>query len=195
MPSRFRGIPENRPSGIRDRLHDLAPAASDELARIPRCSGGGWRAAEFNYKLDIKGIEVTPTRFQLRPEVFHVSDKTLDYSVVAVSPSSMDGSVKLSAMGYHRLVQETGKLAKDEPITIIQHPEGGYRQVSLRENQLVAEPKPEDLFLVYRSDTAQGSSGSPGFNDSWQAVTLHHSGKAREEGGRISSAMVAGSTL
>jgi endonuclease G len=150
---------------------------------FPRREAANGALAEFNYKLDIKGLAVTPVRFQVRPDIFFASDKVLDYAVVGIAATSTDGVAQLSSFGYHRLVQETGKLAKNEPITLIQHPDGGYRQIALRENQLMDEPKPADLFLLYRSDTAQGSSGSPAFNDSWQIVALHHSGKARQVSG------------
>ena len=140
--------------------------------------------AEFNYKLDIKGLELTPVRFDVRPDLYFTSDQDLDYALVALAQTSTDGATPLSTFGYHRLVAQTGKLAKDEPITLIQHPNGGYRQIALRENQLLEDPQPGDLFLLYSSDTAQGSSGSPAFNDSWQVVALHHSGKARQENGQ-----------
>jgi endonuclease G len=150
---------------------------------FPVAKAAAGAVAEFDYKLDIRGLEVTPTRFQVLPNVCYRSNQELDFALLAVAPKSLEGGTELTSFGYHRLVEERGKLAKNEPITIIQHPAGGRRQIALRENELVEEPSPEDLFLWYRSDTAKGSSGAPAFNDSWQIVALHHSGKARKENG------------
>jgi hypothetical protein len=47
----------------------------------------------------------------------------------------------------------------------MQHPGGGLKQVALRENQLISK---DNSTLLYRSDTAPGSSGAPCFNDTWQ---------------------------
>jgi hypothetical protein len=52
----------------------------------------------------------------------------------------------------------------------LQHPSGGLKQVALRENQLIRKGPST---LLYRSDTAPGSSGSPCFNDDWQVRLLH----------------------
>lgn len=139
--------------------------------------------AEFEYKLDIRGNEVMPTRFRIRPDIYHHSNQELDFALVALDPTSHETETALVSFGYHRLVEARGKLTENEPITIIQHPAGGRRQVALRENELIKEPTEDDLFLWYRSDTARGSSGAPAFNDSWQIVALHHSGKARKENG------------
>ncbi len=51
-------------------------------------------------------------------------------------------------------------------MTIIQHPGGDYKQVALRENKVLSKKSP--TVLLYQSDTAPGSSGSPVFNDQWQ---------------------------
>jgi V8-like Glu-specific endopeptidase len=70
-----------------------------------------------------------------------------------------------------------------EYVNVVQHPNGEPKQLALRENQIVDEL--ED-FLHYQTDTAPGSSGSPVFNDQWEAVALHHSGVPRkDEQGRI----------
>src|SRR5262249_33877165 len=37
-----------------------------------------------------------------------------------------------------------------------------------------------DNTIWYQTDTAQGSSGSPVFNDQWQPVALHHMGVAKK---------------
>jgi endonuclease G len=54
---------------------------------------------------------------------------------------------------------------------------GARRQFAIRENQCVEDRDPDVIW--YMSDTAQGSSGAPVLNDSFQVVALHHSGVAR----------------
>jgi endonuclease G len=139
--------------------------------------------AEFNYRFDVAGRPEPSHRFRLRPDVFFFNHEALDFAVVAVEPKSEDGRMNLSAFGYHRLIAETGKVLLKEWMNIIQHPGGGRRQFAMRENQCVKVDDPDVLWYV--SDTAQGSSGSPVFNDSFQVVALHHAGVPRREGGKV----------
>jgi endonuclease G, mitochondrial len=60
-----------------------------------------------------------------------------------------------------------------EVANIVQHPDGRLKEVVLRENRLVARL---DTVLHYVADTEPGSSGSPVFNNQWQAIALHHWG-------------------
>lgn len=129
--------------------------------------------AEFNYELDLMGQPKPVVRFQFDPDKFFTNEITLDYAVIAISPVPVHGNGSLDDFGYLKLKAEKGKINKGEFVTIIQHPSGLPKQVALRENQLL-ELLP--LKLLYYSDTAQGSSGSPLFNDSWEVVGLHHSG-------------------
>ncbi|QMU57328.1 MAG: hypothetical protein GKR98_03360 [Boseongicola sp.] len=56
---------------------------------------------------------------------------------------------------------------------IIQHPQGRFKEVVLRENRLVN--RFEDA-LHYVADTEPGSSGSPVYNSEWKLIALHHWG-------------------
>lgn len=133
---------------------------------------------EFNYELDIFGRSLTEICFKLDPETFYFSNESLDYCFVAVSPYDVSKKVPLSNMGYHYLDPEVGKVGEDEKefLNIIHHPSGDFKQLSIRENRFT---KRTDKTLWYESDTAQGSSGGPVFNDQWQVVALHHMGKAK----------------
>jgi len=135
--------------------------------------------AEAHYVLDIAGNPAPSYRFAIRGDLFYISDQQLDFSLVAVDPVAQDGNTRLSQFGYHRLIAEPNTIGDGAAMTLIQHPGGERRQLSIRENELV---KILDQFLWYRSDTAPGSSGAPAFNDSFQVVALHHSGVAREDG-------------
>ena len=134
--------------------------------------------AEFDYALDINGIERKGPTFLVRPQDFYESSETLDFALVAIEARPRSGTSRLSDFGYLRLNPTLGKINTGEFVSIIQHPSGLPKQVSLRENKLISiEPN----FLVYASDTAQGSSGSPLFNDSWQVVGLHSAGVPRTD--------------
>lgn len=56
------------------------------------------------------------------------------------------------------------------PVNIIQHPEGGPKQIGFR-NNLTADA--DTYNIGYFTDTKGGSSGSPVCNDAWQVIALH----------------------
>ena len=134
--------------------------------------------AEFNYRFDVSGRPESSYRFRLRPDLFFYNNEKLDFALVSVDPVSEDG-VPLATFGYHRLIPERGKMLLKEWMTVIQHPGGARRQFAIRENQCVDDEDPDVIW--YRSDTAQGSSGSPVLNDSFQVVALHHAGVPRKD--------------
>jgi endonuclease I/V8-like Glu-specific endopeptidase len=136
---------------------------------------------EFNYQDGIDGQPLQSVRLKLNPDAFFLADKSLDYALVAVQTEPHCPSLK--QFGWHRLIEDEGKVIIGEYVSIIQHPGGEPKQVALRENQLV-DVLPE--FLHYQTDTAVGSSGSPVFNDQWEVVAVHHSGvPKRDRQGRI----------
>ncbi len=129
--------------------------------------------AEFNYELDILGHPKPTTRFNVAPATYYWANEELDFALVAIDPLPQLGTSSLADFGWLRLNPQIGKINETEFVSIIQHPGGSPKECSIRENQLI---KITDTTLVYWSDTACGSSGSPVFNDSWQVVGLHHSG-------------------
>lgn len=139
--------------------------------------------ADFNYELDPSGQERVPVRFGFEPGRFFYTNDRLDFSVVAVAPTSLTGDEDLEDWGWLPLSDAPGKADPGEYLTIIQHPSGQMKQVCVRENKLL---KYVGDFLWYNTDTTAGSSGSPAFNRFWQVVALHHSGVPRKNAqGRI----------
>ncbi len=59
----------------------------------------------------------------------------------------------------------------DDRVYIIQHPAGGAKKIGMIHN--VVRYVSDDV-LQYLTDTEEGSSGSPVFNERWQLVALHH---------------------
>lgn len=134
--------------------------------------------ADFDYELDVTGMERRPVSFGFEPgKLFYTNDK-LDYSIVAVAAQSIDGGRKLSDWSWLPLSGMPGKGDPGEYLTIIQHPAGQMKQVCVRENKLL---KYFGDFVWYLTDTTPGSSGSPAFNRFWQVVALHHSGVAKKD--------------
>lgn len=125
----------------------------------------------FAFQDGIDGRPLVPAVFQLEPLRFFVTDRALDYSLVAVAPQGVQGEA-LSSFGQLVLSEAEGQVVVGEFVNIIQHPRGEPKQISLRENQIVDVL---ERFLHYESDTREGSSGSPVFNDQWEVVALHHS--------------------
>ncbi|MFL6207923.1 MAG: DNA/RNA non-specific endonuclease [Pyrinomonadaceae bacterium] len=138
---------------------------------------------EFNYQFDSRGKPLQSEIFALQPEAFFFTDSDLDFSLVAVAETALSDNRALADFGWLTLNREVGKVLVGEYLTIIQHPSGAFKQIAVRENQLI---KLLEFFLWYMTDTAAGSSGAPVFNDSWQVVALHHSGvPARDADGNI----------
>jgi endonuclease G, mitochondrial len=134
--------------------------------------------ADFDYELDVNGMERDPVRFGFEPgRLFYTNDK-LDFSIVAVASTSLAGGRSLTDWGWLPLSGEPGKGDPGEYLTIIQHPGGQPKQICVRDNKLL---KYVGDFVWYMTDTSAGSSGSPAFNRFWQVLALHHSGIAKKD--------------
>ena len=138
--------------------------ASESIASLSR--------VQFNYEERDGGVLVEPVEFQLRPDLFFLTNIALDYTFVGVADTNDQGAV-LGRFGFVPLIESEGKIAVTEPMNIIQHPSGERKRLALRKNALL------DVladFVHYEADTSPGSSGSPVFSDLWEVVALHHSG-------------------
>src|ERR1044071_6255990 len=132
---------------------------------------------QFFYEYDSQGYPLNPVIFKLDTTGFF-NNRALDYCFVAVQPMDVTGQVALASIGYLYLDRSLGKIGEVnvEKLNVIHHPQGDYKQISIRENTFVGI---EATKIFYETDTAQGSSGSPVFNDQWQVVGLHHKSIAK----------------
>jgi V8-like Glu-specific endopeptidase len=124
---------------------------------------------EFNYQHDFEGSLLPTYRYRLDTGRFH-SNPTLDYTIVGVLPDPNKPS--LISWGYTFLNPHADPVP-GEHVIIIQHPNGGLKQIVLTANQVAS------LWghrLHYTTDTMPGSSGAPVFNDLWQVIAIHHAG-------------------
>lgn len=131
-------------------------------------------ATEFGFEYDISGRVAATTLYRLDTALF-VTDAELDITVVAVMPDAA-GQAAGEVFGYNPLTASAGSLVIGDALNIVQHPGGGMKQVSFRENVLIDQ---DESYLVYETDTEPGSSGSPVFNDQWDLVAIHHRSLAR----------------
>jgi endonuclease G len=124
---------------------------------------------EFNFEEDESGRLCPVTSYRLDPTRF-ATNPELDCTVVKIAQANV--AIGISAWG--RLTGETAKLPQlGDHVTIIQHPNGGLKQIGLTANEVV------NIFgsrLHYMTDTLPGSSGSPVFNDDWQVIAIHRAG-------------------
>jgi endonuclease G, mitochondrial len=142
-------------------------------------AAAGASRVEFDFQEGIDGKLRSSIFVDLDPAVFFVTDKALDFSLVALKGDLRE----VAAYGWNGLSAAEGKIIVGEYVSIIQHPSGERKQVALRENQVLDVL---DNHLHYHTDTSPGSSGSPVFNDQWEIVALHHSGVPRKDAqGRI----------
>ena len=137
--------------------------------------------ANFYHEYTSAGLQLGPI-FEIDPDTFYVASEALDFALVAVKPTAADGT-QLDSLGYVRLIQATGKILVGHPVNIIQHPAGGPKQYATTQNKLLDVL--DEGFLTYTTDTLEGSSGSPAFNQYWEVVGLHHSGVPLVQNGNV----------
>ena len=133
--------------------------------------------AQFLYEKTQGGIR-QGLIFELDPNQFFANSKKLDYAVVALKTVSVEGA-PLSQFKFLPLISAKGKIKKGDPVNIIQHPDGGPKKYATVNNQLL--DLRDDGFLLYETDTLEGSSGSPVFNQFWETIGLHHCAVPRIE--------------
>lgn len=68
---------------------------------------------------------------------------------------------------------EIGQPEKNDIVPIIQHPNGGQKQICIGHNSLKYIDK---NIIQYQTDTMPGSSGAPVFNSHWQLIGIHRAG-------------------
>jgi len=107
----------------------------------------------------------------LQPEIFYWADPKLDYCLVAFAALKDDIVVRKPIV--MSIADVNHVLKKDNRLTIIQHPEGRPKSLSI-DGCVVTGMSRDSGTIVYTNDTSGGSSGSPVFTRTWILVGLHH---------------------
>jgi len=136
---------------------------------IPSPEVASQTRVEFNYQLAFDGSFERACRYDLDPQNF-CTDAELDFTLVKVLAGTHDPP--LEQWGY-LVLNPNADPVPGELVSIIQHPNGGLKQIVVSNNQVVGVRAP---YLWYATDTMGGSSGAPVFNDLWQVIALHHAG-------------------
>jgi endonuclease G, mitochondrial len=151
---------------------------------IPTEERAGLAMIEFNYEERFGGIVSEEVAFALKPEIFFATDQKLDFTFVAVDAQSTRNTHAIEEFGYLPLNRMLGKVAKGEPVNIVQHPSGERKRIAIRENKITSLT---EHHIQYTADTAPGSSGAPVLSDFWEVVALHYTGVPERIDGRIMS--------
>jgi endonuclease G len=131
---------------------------------------------QFDYEYDLQDRARDYTAFFFDPEICFVTDDIhgLDYTLIGIA-QRRSGNRDLEEFAFIPLSDADDKHMLGELANVIQHPDGRFKEVVLRENHLVARDETLQV-LHYVADTEQGSSGSPVFNNEWEPIALHHWG-------------------
>jgi hypothetical protein len=113
----------------------------------------------------------TPVTVRLAPDRGFATSVENDWTAVRI-----DAPAKFGALAP----PTDPKAAVNDRVTIIQHPNGEFKQVALHANKVAFA---DATRVQYFTDTLPGSSGSPVFDLQWRWVALHHSGGNIKEPG------------
>jgi hypothetical protein len=121
----------------------------------------------FNYEEDLSGALLPSQRFSLDPSRFFRASLELDYAIVWVSdsPSATYGQIPRPSVAP--------VLALRDNVLIIQHPDGGPKQIAMTGNEVAYV---DDMLVQYTADTLPGSSGAPVLDYRLELVGVHHRG-------------------
>ncbi len=152
-----------RPGYVMTNNHVLVGSENERTATDDDAS----LTVTFNYEQDLAGGLAAIEQFKTNPSRYFAADRDLDFAVVAV-----DGDPG-GKFGFLTLPDEDVELEPGDDVFIVQHPNGGPKQIALAGNQVEYV---DERVVQYTTDTLPGSSGSPVFDWEWRVVALHHSG-------------------
>ncbi len=111
--------------------------------------------AQFDYQENISGDLLPVHAHRLDPRAFFLTDKALDFTIVAVTDLSAKGQ-PISRYPWMRLIPTLGKAEKGDPLNIIQHPRGGLKQIALRNNEVIVIPDGGHRAVSPRAEGEEG---------------------------------------
>jgi hypothetical protein len=148
----------------------------------------------FDYKADADGVTVSPGKeYRLAADWLIDSspyspvdregkkpeDDELDYALLRVDGTPGNEAVGPAAngpaptRGWVKMPLVKPDLTPGRLLYIVQHPKGNPLKVGAN---IITEGGFADLRVRYKTNTDEGSSGSPCFDARWNLVALHHMG-------------------
>jgi len=119
------------------------------------------------------------TAWTLDPSLFFIENEELDVAVVALKCDNKDQKstwkpipIRVDPILRDQKDEKANQDTKaNQALNIIQHPEGRPKRFAFRGWKVKSLSK---HLVEYDTDTMEGSSGSPVFNDFWELVAVHH---------------------
>jgi hypothetical protein len=132
---------------------------------LPDAATARGAVAELNVQTTPGGLPASVEVVETAPDELFVTSAADDWTAVRLrgDPVARWGCLEI----------EEREIRAGDRVNIIQHPEGGPKQLSFFHNVVVHVG---DGRVQYLTDTLPGSSGSPVFDRSWKLCALHHSG-------------------
>ena len=173
VPELVGGVPQTTDAGI-PRLHKgtgwlLTPNHIVTNHHVVKAREDDKQPAESDLKLQAAATKV---RFDFDfasagGEVIGVDEleawnAKLDYAVLRLSKA-------VDRLPLERVDELFEKTEKSRAVNIIQHPDGDFKQIAIRNNLVTAMTAVD---VRYFTDTRRGSSGSPVFDDELRVVAL-----------------------
>src|SRR5262245_2750072 len=94
---------------------------------LPSADVAEGSSIEFKFQDGVDGQPEDPVTFDLDPGKFFLTDKDLDFALVAVKATSDE----LADFSFNRLADDKGKETLGSFVTIVQHPRGKKKQIAL----------------------------------------------------------------
>jgi V8-like Glu-specific endopeptidase len=123
--------------------------------------------AIFNFQQDEHDRPLEIANIYLDPDRAFATSVRLDCTLVPLKGPELE----LQRWG-NLTIHERPKLDVGSLVSVIQHPDGAYKQIAL----LGGVRSYGDDRMFYETSTMPGSSGAPVFDDDWNVVALHRGG-------------------
>lgn len=174
VPELKNGLPRTTDSGV-PLLHRgtgwlLTPERVITNHHVVKAREGAEQPTDSDLRLQ---AEATKVRFDFDSEglegevvnsvALEAWNSKLDYAVLRLAKP-------VDRPGLARTEEIFEKSGSYRAVNIIQHPDGGHKQIAIRNNLVTST---NDNEVRYFTDTRRGSSGSPVFDDQWRVVALH----------------------
>ncbi len=117
----------------------------------------------------------SPAELTADPDQPPPTPDQLDYALLSLAEPAGEQGLDGHSRGWLALPEGGFPLAAGAPLLIVQHPDGAPMKLAM-DTEAVIGPVADGLRVRYRTNTDNGSSGSPCFSMDWDPVALHHYG-------------------